>query len=102
MFVGFLAFFGYLIFHQQSLEPKEKTGAELIEELGSLPPDGPPADDAFPFRVPCSSFRVHRSFERAQGEVCDDRKHRSRHCTGQDERRPDPQQPRSDVAHERG
>src|SRR5437879_12690404 len=32
MFVGFLAFFGYLIFHQQSLEPKEKTGAELIEQ----------------------------------------------------------------------
>src|SRR5438067_7302080 len=31
MFAGFLAFFGYLIFHQQSLEPKEKTGAELIE-----------------------------------------------------------------------
>src|SRR5260370_5453803 len=32
MFVGFLAFFGYLIFHQQSLEPPEKTGAELIEQ----------------------------------------------------------------------
>src|SRR5256886_17257125 len=32
MFAGFLAFFGYLIFHQQSLEPKEKTGAELIEQ----------------------------------------------------------------------
>src|SRR5438132_9008001 len=32
MFAGFLAFFGYLIFHQQSLEPKEQTGAELIEQ----------------------------------------------------------------------
>src|SRR4030081_3067767 len=32
MFIGFLAFFGYLIFHQQSLEPPEKTGAELIEQ----------------------------------------------------------------------
>jgi mono/diheme cytochrome c family protein len=32
MFIGFLGFFGYLIFHQQSLEPKEKTGAELIEQ----------------------------------------------------------------------
>ena len=32
MFAGFLAFFGYLIFHQQSLEPPEKTGAELIEQ----------------------------------------------------------------------
>jgi mono/diheme cytochrome c family protein len=32
MFLGFLAFFGYLMFHQQSLEPKEKTGAELIEQ----------------------------------------------------------------------
>jgi mono/diheme cytochrome c family protein len=32
LFVGFLAFFGYLIFHQQSLEPPEKTGAELIEQ----------------------------------------------------------------------
>jgi mono/diheme cytochrome c family protein len=32
MFVGFLAFFGYLMFHQQSIEPKEKTGAELIEQ----------------------------------------------------------------------
>jgi len=32
MFVGFLAFFGYLIFHQQSMEPREKTGAELIEQ----------------------------------------------------------------------
>ncbi|MDP9274693.1 MAG: hypothetical protein M3O99_03745, partial [Chloroflexota bacterium] len=32
MFVGFLAFFGYLIFHQQSMEPKEKTGAEIIEQ----------------------------------------------------------------------
>src|SRR5437867_10295705 len=32
LFGGFLAFFGYLTFHQQSLEPKEKTGAELIEQ----------------------------------------------------------------------
>src|SRR5204862_6454347 len=32
MFAGFLAFFGYLIFHQQSLEPPGKTGAELIEQ----------------------------------------------------------------------
>src|SRR5713226_5382676 len=32
MFVGFLAFFGYLIFHQQSMEPREKTGAEIIEQ----------------------------------------------------------------------
>src|SRR2546423_9738681 len=32
MFAGFLAFFGYLIFHQQSLEPPEKTGAERIEQ----------------------------------------------------------------------
>ncbi|MDQ2913237.1 MAG: c-type cytochrome [Chloroflexota bacterium] len=32
MFVGFLAFFGYLMFHQQSMEPREKTGAELIEQ----------------------------------------------------------------------
>src|SRR5207245_11603806 len=32
MFAWLLAFFGYLIFHQQSLEPKEKTGAELIEQ----------------------------------------------------------------------
>ncbi len=32
MFLGFLAFFGYLMFHQQSLEPREKTGAELIEQ----------------------------------------------------------------------
>ena len=32
MFVGFLAFFGYLIFHQQSMEPPEKTGAEIIEQ----------------------------------------------------------------------
>src|SRR2546427_5838011 len=32
LFAGFLAFFGYLMFHQQSLEPKEKTGAELIEQ----------------------------------------------------------------------
>ncbi len=32
MFAGFLAFFGYLIFHQQSMEPREKTGAELIEQ----------------------------------------------------------------------
>src|SRR5438477_621383 len=32
LFGGFLAFFGYLIFHQQSLEPPEKTGAELIEQ----------------------------------------------------------------------
>jgi mono/diheme cytochrome c family protein len=32
MFVGFLAFFGYLMFHQESIEPKEKTGAELIEQ----------------------------------------------------------------------
>jgi mono/diheme cytochrome c family protein len=32
MFAGFLAFFGYLMFHEQSLEPKEKTGAELIEQ----------------------------------------------------------------------
>jgi mono/diheme cytochrome c family protein len=32
MFLGFLAFFGYLIFHQQSLEPREKTGAEIIEQ----------------------------------------------------------------------
>src|SRR5256714_8107648 len=29
MFVGSLAFCGSFIFHQQSLEPKEKTGAEL-------------------------------------------------------------------------
>src|SRR3989454_12703426 len=29
---GFPAFFGFLMFHQQSLEPKEKTGAELIEQ----------------------------------------------------------------------
>lgn len=32
LFVGFLAFFGYLTLHQQSLEPPEKTGAELIEQ----------------------------------------------------------------------
>src|SRR5437867_2661337 len=32
LFGGFLAFFGFLMFHQQSLEPKEKTGAELIEQ----------------------------------------------------------------------
>jgi mono/diheme cytochrome c family protein len=32
LFVGFLAFFGYLISHQQSLEPPEKTGAEIIEQ----------------------------------------------------------------------
>jgi mono/diheme cytochrome c family protein len=32
LFVGFLAFFGFLMFHQQSIEPKEKTGAELIEQ----------------------------------------------------------------------
>src|SRR2546429_636272 len=32
LFAGFLAFFGFLMFHQQSLEPKEKTGAELIEQ----------------------------------------------------------------------
>ncbi|MGH2470784.1 MAG: cytochrome c [Candidatus Limnocylindria bacterium] len=32
LFIGFLAFFGYLMFHQQSIEPKEKTGAELIEQ----------------------------------------------------------------------
>jgi mono/diheme cytochrome c family protein len=32
LFLGFLAFFGYLIFHQQSLEPPEKTGAEIIEQ----------------------------------------------------------------------
>src|SRR5437016_13335594 len=32
MLAGFLAFFGYLIFHQQSLEPPEKTGAEIIEQ----------------------------------------------------------------------
>src|SRR5947207_13527433 len=32
MFVGFLAFFGCLIYHQQTLEPPEKTGAELIEQ----------------------------------------------------------------------
>src|SRR5437867_7375889 len=32
LFGGFLAFFGFLTFHQQSLEPKEKTGAELIEQ----------------------------------------------------------------------
>src|SRR5438067_12178129 len=32
MFAGFLAFFGYLIFHQQSLEPPEKTGADPIEQ----------------------------------------------------------------------
>jgi mono/diheme cytochrome c family protein len=32
LFVGFLAFFGYLMFHQESIEPKEKTGAEIIEQ----------------------------------------------------------------------
>jgi mono/diheme cytochrome c family protein len=32
LFLGFLAFFGFLMFHQQSLEPKEQTGAELIEQ----------------------------------------------------------------------
>src|SRR3979409_2736710 len=32
LFAGFLVFFGYLMFHQQSIEPKEKTGAELIEQ----------------------------------------------------------------------
>jgi mono/diheme cytochrome c family protein len=32
LFLGFLAFFGFLMFHQQSIEPKEKTGAELIEQ----------------------------------------------------------------------
>src|SRR5437879_13815884 len=32
LFAGFLGFFGFLMFHQHSLEPKEKTGAELIEQ----------------------------------------------------------------------
>src|SRR5438093_13464627 len=32
LFGGFLAFFGFLMFHQQSLEPKEKTGGGLIEQ----------------------------------------------------------------------
>src|SRR5688500_20255947 len=32
LFVGFLAFFGYLMFHQESIEPKEKTGAEITEQ----------------------------------------------------------------------
>lgn len=32
LFIGFLAFFGYLVFHQQQVEPREPTGAEIIEQ----------------------------------------------------------------------
>jgi mono/diheme cytochrome c family protein len=32
LFAGFVAFFGYLVFHQQQVEPKEPSGAELIEQ----------------------------------------------------------------------
>ncbi|HEV8536592.1 MAG TPA: c-type cytochrome [Candidatus Limnocylindria bacterium] len=32
LFAGFLAFFGFLVFHQQQVEPKEPTGAEIIEQ----------------------------------------------------------------------
>lgn len=32
LFLAFVGFFGFLVFHQQSMEPREPTGAELIEQ----------------------------------------------------------------------
>ena len=32
LFLAFVGFFGYLVFHQQSVEPREPTGAEIIEQ----------------------------------------------------------------------
>jgi mono/diheme cytochrome c family protein len=32
LFLAFVGFFGFLVFHQQSVEPKEPSGAELIEQ----------------------------------------------------------------------
>src|SRR5919198_1490583 len=32
LFLAFVGFFGFLVFHQQSIEPREPTGEELIEQ----------------------------------------------------------------------
>src|SRR5216117_1268750 len=32
LFAGLIGFFGFLVFHQQGMEPREPTGAELIEQ----------------------------------------------------------------------
>src|SRR5205807_8585890 len=32
LFLAFVGFFGFLVFHQQSMETREPTGAELIEQ----------------------------------------------------------------------
>src|SRR5712691_12357919 len=32
LFLGLVGFFAYLVVHQQGLEPREQTGAELIEQ----------------------------------------------------------------------
>src|SRR5712691_1993436 len=32
LFLGLVGFFGFLVFHQQQIEPREPTGAELIEQ----------------------------------------------------------------------